>query len=227
MNEYVYPRVRTRVLCEGMVWYVEVEGVRYNITEQEPWHGALQWHRDENKWITVVLNSENKTARFICFGPIYQHDCTHCEFWGTWYGYDVWYCGGTCGAIGGLPGGTIIARHGDDGPDYGSSPLSVLLPQLSDPSHNIGDGERVMPFMDWVWEHAKGRSDYQRAWIMALATHTIHMQILDAEQGNERPPHPLDLAYWTIEEHPKWDATHFTEESKAYVERHNPWKPEE
>lgn len=43
----------------------------------------------------------------------YKHDCETCKFLGHYNEYDLYYCSQT-----GLP--TVIARYGDDGPEYTS-----------------------------------------------------------------------------------------------------------
>jgi hypothetical protein len=65
--------------------------------------------------------------------PVYQHDCSGCEFLGTMTGlghypdrrephinHDVYLCAGKHLAQGEF---TIVCRRGDDGPDYWSSPV--------------------------------------------------------------------------------------------------------
>lgn len=37
-----------------------------------------------------------------------------------------------------------------------------------------------------------------------------------------RPPHPLDLAYWTLEAQPQFDVEYFTEDTLEYVEKYGP-----
>jgi hypothetical protein len=56
--------------------------------------------------------------------PAYQHDCDVCQFLGSYKHdekwYDLYYCE-RC------DDGTVLARYGDDGPDYLSLMLHVLL----------------------------------------------------------------------------------------------------
>lgn len=50
--------------------------------------------------------------------------------------------------------------------------------------------------------------------------------IIDEEyQSNERPPHPLDLAFWTIESNPKFEEADFIQSTREYLERNPPFKP--
>jgi len=51
--------------------------------------------------------------------PRHTHDCNACEFHGYFGGYDVYTCG-----QGGL-GSTMIARWGNDGPEYQSLPVQL------------------------------------------------------------------------------------------------------
>lgn len=46
--------------------------------------------------------------------PVYKHDCHACVFLGRYHSHDLYICQP------GEPVGTIIARHGNEGPDYGS-----------------------------------------------------------------------------------------------------------
>lgn len=63
--------------------------------------------------------------------PEYRHDCDSCRFVGNLYGrevneaqrsYDVWVCPSRSGL-----GGSLIARYGNDGPEYASWPLSASM----------------------------------------------------------------------------------------------------
>ena len=44
--------------------------------------------------------------------------------------------------------------------------------------------------------------------------------------AQEKVPHPLDLAFWTIDERllVRFDEEFFMEEIRAYIKRNNPWK---
>jgi hypothetical protein len=50
--------------------------------------------------------------------PKFKHDCKECQFLGSasdgWNNYDLYYCNPTKRKY----AGTLIARFGDDGPDY-------------------------------------------------------------------------------------------------------------
>lgn len=48
--------------------------------------------------------------------PKFKHDCESCYFVKNVDGYDVYLCNGT-----------IIARYGNDGPDYASMPINMFL----------------------------------------------------------------------------------------------------
>ncbi len=64
--------------------------------------------------------AENETPRYL-------HDCTRCVFLGQWQEYDLYYAD-----HGGLPD-TVIARYGDDGPEYTSGlSLVPLVPALAE-----------------------------------------------------------------------------------------------
>lgn len=49
--------------------------------------------------------------------PEYKHDCSKCTFLGKFEEYDLYYCDKS------LP--TLIARYGDEGPQYSSCPVSM------------------------------------------------------------------------------------------------------
>lgn len=52
--------------------------------------------------------------------PVFIHDCDHCTFLGHYAGCDVYTCGIDTAS------GSIIARDGNDGPDYSSMPISLF-----------------------------------------------------------------------------------------------------
>lgn len=52
--------------------------------------------------------------------PKFTHDCTHCTFLGHYAGCDVYTCGNDTSRT------SIIARDGNDGPDYSSMPVSIF-----------------------------------------------------------------------------------------------------
>lgn len=58
--------------------------------------------------------------------PKYQHDCKACEFLGQviqeGHTFDLYFC-----PTGGLIGPTLVYRHGDDGPEYGSTPPNTMV----------------------------------------------------------------------------------------------------
>lgn len=49
----------------------------------------------------------------------------------------------------------------------------------------------------------------------------------DIDNKPERPPHPLDLAFWTIDKEPRFDEEFFMEETRAFIRRNDPWKRDE
>lgn len=54
-------------------------------------------------------------------GATYEHDCTDCVFLGRFAEHDLYWC-----SQGGfMP--TIIARYGDDGPEYASTGYGLPL----------------------------------------------------------------------------------------------------
>ncbi len=53
---------------------------------------------------------------------------------------------------------------------------------------------------------------------------TVFEVIRIAPPLEERPPHPLDLAYWTIESNPQFESAEFAKDTAAYVTRINPFE---
>jgi len=96
--------------------------------------------------------------------PKFQHDCTHCEFLGHYFGHDVYLCRHSENSI----GPTIIARHGDQGHQYASTPLKIYRDTLTG---SIEDRTVSPPqsqlYADWLF--AERGSPAERAWLMALA----------------------------------------------------------
>lgn len=41
--------------------------------------------------------------------------------------------------------------------------------------------------------------------------------------SNKKPPHPLDLAYWTLESSPKFEESYFMEDVREYVKKYSTW----
>lgn len=52
--------------------------------------------------------------------PLYLHDCQKCQFLGFYGRDDLYYCPS-------LRGGSIIARHGNGGPNYSSLAIQILI----------------------------------------------------------------------------------------------------
>jgi len=58
-------------------------------------------------------------------GARYEHDCSACVFLGTYRDYDLYFCGEDYK--------TVIARYGDDEPEYQSGLTFVgIIPQLTE-----------------------------------------------------------------------------------------------
>lgn len=62
--------------------------------------------------------------------PKFKHDCTACHFLGHFFKHDVYVCDN------GYSGGSIVARYGDEGPDYQSQCIKYL--HWFDPEAKIG-----------------------------------------------------------------------------------------
>lgn len=59
--------------------------------------------------IVVIQGPRRSTGK-----PRYQHDCQNCRFMGSISKYDIWVCDHP------TIGPSIIARYGNDGPQYAS-----------------------------------------------------------------------------------------------------------
>lgn len=70
--------------------------------------------------VTLLDKKEVDVSDTFVIKPFYKHDCEHCTFLGKWreitngrvYDYDLYHCNSN------YP--TVIARFGNDGPDYQS-----------------------------------------------------------------------------------------------------------
>jgi len=101
--------------------------------------------------------------------PKYTHDCDACTFLGTFFDHDVYHCGDTLSR-------SIVARYGNDGPEYASMPLMVLKSSLTG-GGNIGgtdnNGEKwSMPYQQWIFSDRSIPST--SAMILALALKAIN-----------------------------------------------------
>jgi hypothetical protein len=104
--------------------------------------------------------------------PLFQHDCDKCEFLGHFFDHDVYICSPqgfeTC--VGKTA--SVIARYGDNGPEYTSSLVSVLKEQFFSREHTIGLAaafgiNEPMVFQDFLFsEYA---FDAYKAMVLALA----------------------------------------------------------
>lgn len=78
--------------------------------------------------------------------PKFQHDCTACIFLGHFEDHDLYYCDREP---------TVIARFGDDGPQYGSG-LAFANHPLSDLDEACGPGSgRLTRLLRVAWLLAK------------------------------------------------------------------------
>jgi hypothetical protein len=95
-------------------------------------------------------------------GPIYKHDCESCRYIGTYVGphpgddrpHDWYICGDS-----------ILARDGDDGPDYHSWPLYIAIEFIrrgiaTIPVFNANDPSTHLDFSDLDDEPTESGVDY-------------------------------------------------------------------
>ena len=76
----------------------------------------------------------------------FKHDCDRCEFLGSVIldkKYDLYFCGSTEGEV------TVIARYGDDGPDYqsGLNFSSVIEPIAI--ARKLAEMRGLIPSLPW------------------------------------------------------------------------------
>lgn len=78
--------------------------------------------------------------------PKFKHDCTSCVYLGHFEDHDLYYCPNDP---------TVIARFGDEGPDYGSG-LPFAETPLAELSEDQGPGSgRVHRLLRVAWLIAK------------------------------------------------------------------------
>ncbi len=77
----------------------------------------------------------------------------------------------------------------------------------------VDDGKRVLAGFHW-------RERVSRLEKLATVFEVIRI----SPPLEERPPHPLDLAYWTIESKPQFESAEFANDVAAYVTRVNPFE---
>jgi len=97
--------------------------------------------------------------------PKFQHDCSNCVFVGHFFGNDVYTCKGSEGPM----GTSIVARDGNNGPEYTSMPVKLFRDMFADPTHKIG-GESMptMSFQEYLF--SPYATAYQKAWLLGLAS---------------------------------------------------------
>jgi hypothetical protein len=92
--------------------------------------------------------------------PQFTHDCDNCKFVGIINGMDVFTCGNS-----------ILARYGNDGPDYASISIVMFKAMIKNNGSIEGtndDGTRwQMPFQDYLASDKV--IDYHKTWLIALA----------------------------------------------------------
>lgn len=90
----------------------------------------------------------------------FMHDCKHCEYLGHFFDHDVYLCPGV------LLSETVIARYGDDRPDYASFPTSVLKDSIRANGQISGYPGWQMAYQDYVFSDKCIKST--RAMILGL-----------------------------------------------------------
>jgi hypothetical protein len=76
--------------------------------------------------------------------PRYQHDCLGCKYCGQINEYDIYVCSNSDHDV------SVIARSSDEGSDYWSSPLSLMLPPYGI-AHKLGKPDKPILLVDrWI-----------------------------------------------------------------------------
>lgn len=92
--------------------------------------------------------------------PKYQHDCQQCEFLGHFFDHDVYVCSNLSRSV--------IARYGDDGPEYTSGPAREWIAQLNETERRWHVGDERLLFREIVFsERPEGLA--LRAMVLAFA----------------------------------------------------------
>jgi len=93
--------------------------------------------------------------------PKYKHDCSQCTFLGHFANHDVYVC-----QIQGESLTSLIARYGDDGPEYASCPVKVFQESVAN-NYTIGGSNMPdMPYQEYLF--SPYISTYEKAWTLAL-----------------------------------------------------------
>lgn len=121
------------------------------------------------------LHHDVMGAEIVTDKPKFVHDCDKCRFIATIGGLDIYICGE------GKPAGpSIIARYGDDGPQYTSMPIRSfrwLMRQNKPVEFYTDEEQRVLPMREYLLSNACVPE--WRAWLVALAME-------DAQHADQR-----------------------------------------
>lgn len=91
--------------------------------------------------------------------PKFTHDCNACQFLGHFEGHDVYICPSD------MP--SIIARYGNEGPEYSSTLVKLFQARLKENGIiHRHDGSKVS-FRDYA---LNGLNRQYKAFVLALAT---------------------------------------------------------
>ena len=99
-------------------------------------------------------------------GAVFTHDCDHCKFLGHFFGHDTYICEAK-GKASGVA--SIIARFGNDGPEYASTAVTHLhnLLMTNCPISGEGIPNGSMPYREFMLSEHAGPAN--RAWMLGLA----------------------------------------------------------
>lgn len=87
--------------------------------------------------------------------PKYNHFCSNCKFLGHYNNLDVYYCLGD-----------VLARYGNDDPDYASCNLNLFKSLIESNSNILIKNIITIPFQEYLFSEYV--TDYHKAWMIAL-----------------------------------------------------------
>ena len=107
--------------------------------------------------------------KYDCSHRRFTHDCSRCKFIGHFCGHDVYTCSDQIDSP--VLGPTILARYGNDGPDYASQPIRLFQESFTGNGKvqigMAGDG-KMLSFQDYLFSNYV--VPYHKAMLLALAS---------------------------------------------------------
>lgn len=124
--------IETKCQTPGAVFETRISDASVSVEVTLPF--PLNLTEAQAQLLEASLHNAMELVLAQHFVPKYQHDCSRCDFLGS-YTYDaplvkgteeitvdLWFCGGADAFM----GGSLIARASGDGPDYSSAPVEIV-----------------------------------------------------------------------------------------------------